>query len=81
MSESLFMRLDSQGATSSLTQQYRMNGPIMKIANHLMYENQLQCAIPDLETAIFHLPNYNVRIMLTFFTLSTHYSEGIYLGY
>ncbi|XP_045595912.2 DNA replication ATP-dependent helicase/nuclease DNA2 [Procambarus clarkii] len=58
MSESLFMLLDSQGATSNLTVQYRMNGPIMRIANCLMYDNQLQCASPDLETATVHLPNY-----------------------
>ncbi|XP_071521309.1 DNA replication ATP-dependent helicase/nuclease DNA2 isoform X2 [Panulirus ornatus] len=62
MSESLFMRLDSPEATSCLTEQYRMNGPIMKIANNLMYENQLQCANPDLETAILHLPNYKSMV-------------------
>lgn len=59
MSESLFKRLDSQGATSNLTQQYRMNGPIMKITNLLMYDNQLQCANSHLETATLNLPNYD----------------------
>lgn len=67
MSESLFMRLDSQGATSSLTKQYRMNGPVMKIANRLMYDDQLQCASPDLETATLHLPKYKVTVSLLSF--------------
>lgn len=62
MSESLFARLDSQGATWSLNKQYRMNGPVMKIANLLMYDNQLQCASSDLESATLHLPKYEVRM-------------------
>ncbi|KAK7086652.1 Tripartite DNA replication factor [Halocaridina rubra] len=58
MGESLFARLDSLGATSCLTQQYRMNGHIMKLANLLMYDGQLQCANSALETATITLPNY-----------------------
>nr|XP_027220953.1 LOW QUALITY PROTEIN: DNA replication ATP-dependent helicase/nuclease DNA2-like [Penaeus vannamei] len=58
MSESLFKLLDSQGATSSLTDQYRMNGPIMRIPNGLMYDGQLKCASEELAVATVHLPHY-----------------------
>ncbi|XP_042863351.1 DNA replication ATP-dependent helicase/nuclease DNA2-like [Penaeus japonicus] len=58
MSESLFKLLDGLGATSSLTDQYRMNGPIMKIPNGLMYNGQLRCASEELAVATVHLPHY-----------------------
>ncbi|XP_064087433.1 DNA replication ATP-dependent helicase/nuclease DNA2-like [Macrobrachium nipponense] len=58
MSESLFVRLDSMGATSCLTEQYRMNGQIMKLANCLMYEGQLQCANAELEGKTLDLPHF-----------------------
>ncbi|XP_037778324.1 DNA replication ATP-dependent helicase/nuclease DNA2-like [Penaeus monodon] len=58
MSESLFKLLDGQGATSSLTDQYRMNGPIMKIPNGLMYDGQLKCANEELAVATVRLPHY-----------------------
>lgn len=58
MSESLFVRLDSMGATSCLTEQYRMNGQIMKLANCLMYEGQLKCANAELEGKTLELPHF-----------------------
>ncbi|KAK4301412.1 hypothetical protein Pmani_026446 [Petrolisthes manimaculis] len=63
MSESLFVRLDSQGATSDLSDQYRMNGPIMRLANQLMYDNKLKCGNTDVETASLQLTNYYMNVI------------------
>ncbi|XP_068218032.1 DNA replication ATP-dependent helicase/nuclease DNA2-like [Palaemon carinicauda] len=62
MGESLFMRLDSMGATFCLTDQYRMNGQIMKLANFLMYEGQLRCANTELEEKTVDLPQFQELI-------------------
>ena len=45
LDQSLFSILDNQhpSATCSLTLQYRMNGNIGALANHLTYEGKLQC--------------------------------------
>ncbi|MPC35784.1 DNA replication ATP-dependent helicase/nuclease DNA2 [Portunus trituberculatus] len=61
MAETLFERLCSPPVTVTLTEQYRMNGPIMTLANLLTYNNQLTCATPQLEQATLDLPHYQVH--------------------
>ena len=60
MTETLFDRLHQPEVTVTLTKQYRMNGPIMALANHLTYNNQLTCGHHELETAALNLPHYQV---------------------
>lgn len=60
MTETLFERLYCPKVAVTLTEQYRMNGPIMALANHLTYNSQLTCGRPELETATLDLPHYQV---------------------
>ena len=60
MSESLFARLDSPGATVCLDLQYRMNQAITDIANGLTYNGQLKCGSEQISLATLQLPSRDV---------------------
>ncbi|RXG72709.1 DNA replication ATP-dependent helicase/nuclease DNA2 [Armadillidium vulgare] len=51
MMKSLFERLDDENATVCLSLQYRMNEPIMNVANQLIYEGQLKCGTDELKSS------------------------------
>lgn len=72
LSDSLFKTLSEAHpeAVFSLTTQYRMNGPIMSLSNHLVYHGALSCGSLAVETALLFLrnglnsiarPNYSQR--------------------
>ncbi|CAL4122921.1 unnamed protein product, partial [Meganyctiphanes norvegica] len=58
MAESMFIRLDELGATAALVEQYRMNEPIMHLANKFMYDDHLKCANEKVQNATISLPDY-----------------------
>ena len=60
---SLFRKLseDHPDTTLSLSSQYRMNESIMSIANHLVYQNQMQTACSDVSTSTLCLPCWEER--------------------
>lgn len=55
--ESLFERLDSENSTFVLGLQYRMNQTVVKLANNLTYNGQLQCANDVVAKAKLEIPN------------------------
>lgn len=70
--ESLFERLDSENATFILGLQYRMNRMIVKLANNLTYNGQLQCANDVVGKAKIEIPNMNL--------LKEKFSKNIWLA-
>ncbi|XP_012939097.1 DNA replication ATP-dependent helicase/nuclease DNA2 isoform X2 [Aplysia californica] len=56
MGESLFAKLDSQGATFELHLQYRMNRKIMELSNDLVYNGKLQCGNDDVAEQRLDIP-------------------------
>ena len=54
LDQSLFSILDSKHpeATSSLTLQYRMNQQIARMANHLTYEDKLECGTDEVRNRV-----------------------------
>jgi DNA replication ATP-dependent helicase Dna2 len=61
MDESLFCRLDSQGATFDLNVQYRMNSEIMKISNILVYDGCLKCGSDAVSKQTLEIEQSNLR--------------------
>ncbi|XP_018009050.1 DNA replication ATP-dependent helicase/nuclease DNA2 [Hyalella azteca] len=55
---SILERGGNQDCCSSLTLQYRMAAPIMRLANAITYNGQLQCASDALQDARLHLPYF-----------------------
>lgn len=51
MEESLFHRLMSEEATSTLRLQYRMNEALANVANRVAYNGKLKCANPTVAVA------------------------------
>ena len=70
MMESLFAKLDTKEVTANLTLQYRMNEPIMSLANSLIYDGQLQCANSQIAEATLVIPEYKVSIFSELLFLS-----------
>ncbi|XP_050717882.1 DNA replication ATP-dependent helicase/nuclease DNA2-like [Eriocheir sinensis] len=62
MAETMFERLQCPEATITLSVQYRMNGPIMALANTLTYQGLLRCGSQDLKTATPALPHYQALV-------------------
>lgn len=60
LSESLFVRLDSEVSTVSLTQNYRMNQAITDLANGLTYGGRLECGSENVATATLKLKSSQV---------------------
>lgn len=56
MSDNFFSLMSSPVSTVKLNRQYRMNYSITKLANALVYDNQMVCGSEDLEKAYLKLP-------------------------
>jgi superfamily I DNA and/or RNA helicase len=68
MDVSMFERLDRPSVTSILHVQYRMNGPIVELANKYTYNGSLQCANNIVKYATLKLNKIKVSLyFLTFF--------------
>jgi len=59
LDQSLFTILDKvhPGATTNLNLQYRMNGRIAELANHLTYEGKLECGNDTVRDRVIQLSN------------------------
>ncbi|TMW49678.1 hypothetical protein DOY81_005247 [Sarcophaga bullata] len=79
--ESLFMRLDSEEATSVLTLQYRMNKTITKLANELTYRSALQCASDEVKSAVMSksIDQTVVKDKWLQRVLQTHVDQSVFL--
>lgn len=84
--ESLFTRLDlNEQSTIVLTQQYRMNKTITKLANILTYNGKLNCANNVISNSTLNLPNFDTitrelaKEKWLIKTLSSHIDQSVIL--
>ncbi|KAB0792512.1 hypothetical protein PPYR_14471 [Photinus pyralis] len=64
LAESLFERLNTQSATVTLQQNYRMNKPITDMANNLTYNGQLLTANEEVANATLQFPNFEYFLQI-----------------
>lgn len=60
MDEDLFTRLDTKNNTRMLKQQYRMNKPIMDLANRLTYKGKLLAGNDEIANTTLKFENPRV---------------------
>lgn len=73
LNESLFKRLDKPSVTSILNLQYRMNSEIMKLANSFTYQNALQCANEQINSATIDTQKLTAVNILFF--IESHFTK------